>query len=162
MSAPATALLAELKRRGVTLQTQGGRLRFRPVNAVPASLLEELRAHRDELRQLLEQSEAPARGSASSLGPAPGSPAAQLEEEWREALLRAREGFRAAGQTPSREELVTAARVELKLAERAAELGAFAQAEDPLRDLLPALYSGALTARFGPAGEVLLSLKADA
>jgi hypothetical protein len=50
----AASLLDELHSLGVTLESRGDRLRFKPVNAVPPDLVEHLRAHKDEVIALLE------------------------------------------------------------------------------------------------------------
>jgi hypothetical protein len=51
----ATSLLDELRSRGVTLEARGDRLRFRPANAVPPDLVEQLRANKGEVIALLER-----------------------------------------------------------------------------------------------------------
>ncbi len=47
------SILAELDRRGIELSASGNRLRFRPIEAVPPDLLEELRKHKPNLLRLL-------------------------------------------------------------------------------------------------------------
>ncbi|HVT16280.1 MAG TPA: hypothetical protein VHQ90_08915 [Thermoanaerobaculia bacterium] len=47
------AILAELETRGVELRAAGDRLQFRPVEAVPPELVEEIRAHKAELLRRL-------------------------------------------------------------------------------------------------------------
>ena len=51
----ALELVAELRRRGVTLEARGDRLRFKPASAVPPALREALKANKravlDELRR---------------------------------------------------------------------------------------------------------------
>jgi hypothetical protein len=49
----AAALLADLRSRGIELETDGGRLRWRPAFLVSASLAERIRAERIGLVQLL-------------------------------------------------------------------------------------------------------------
>ena len=49
----AAAVLSELRRRGVELVAAGGRLRFRPVQAVSPDLVEQMRAHKAELLAIL-------------------------------------------------------------------------------------------------------------
>ena len=50
----ARTLLAELRSRGVELAVDGGRLQYRPVNAVTPELLGRLRANKPTLLKLLE------------------------------------------------------------------------------------------------------------
>jgi hypothetical protein len=58
VSAP--ALLEEARRRGVELRLEGGRLRYRaPAGALTAELREALRAHREELLELLRETGPP-------------------------------------------------------------------------------------------------------
>lgn len=66
----ATALLGVLRRRGVTLEPVGDRLRFRPREAVTPDLRMALVAHKAELLGLLRES-APARCSWSYAFPWP-------------------------------------------------------------------------------------------
>jgi hypothetical protein len=47
------SILAELDRRGIELSASGDRLRFRPIEAIPPDLLEELRKHKPNLLRLL-------------------------------------------------------------------------------------------------------------
>jgi hypothetical protein len=51
---PAEALLAELRSRGVELETDGARLRWRPRGAVTPALAEQVREHKAELVALLD------------------------------------------------------------------------------------------------------------
>jgi TubC N-terminal docking domain len=51
----ASALVAELRARGVELIPAGDRLRFRPASAVPPDLVEHLRRHKAEVLVLLTQ-----------------------------------------------------------------------------------------------------------
>src|SRR3989442_11190435 len=49
----ATALLADLRARGVELAAAGDRIRFRPADAVPQEARDLLRAHRAEVLEIL-------------------------------------------------------------------------------------------------------------
>ena len=53
MTMTAAEVLVELRGRGVTLEAQGGRLRFSPVGAVPPPLVEELRRNKAALLALV-------------------------------------------------------------------------------------------------------------
>ena len=57
----ATQILSELERRGVRLESVGERLRYRPKDAVPAEMVEVLRAHKAELLQALRELKVKAR-----------------------------------------------------------------------------------------------------
>ena len=57
----ATQILCELERRGVRLEAVGDRLRYRPKDAVPAEMVEVLRAHKAELLQALRELKVKAR-----------------------------------------------------------------------------------------------------
>lgn len=46
-------LLADLAQRGITLVVRGGKLLYRPIDAMPADLLALVRNHRDGLVELL-------------------------------------------------------------------------------------------------------------
>jgi hypothetical protein len=50
---PAEGLLADLRSRGIELETDGARLRWRPAFLVNAPLAARVRAHRDDLVALL-------------------------------------------------------------------------------------------------------------
>jgi len=50
----ARAVLAELRSRGVELAVDGGRLQYRPINAVTPELLDRLRANKPALLKLVE------------------------------------------------------------------------------------------------------------
>lgn len=52
---PASALLADLARRGIELRVDGGRLRFRPKSAMTAQLAERVRERKAELTAMLTQ-----------------------------------------------------------------------------------------------------------
>ena len=54
-------VLAEVERRGVTLAPAGDKLRFRPKDALPPELVEELRAHKASILRLLTDREIAAR-----------------------------------------------------------------------------------------------------
>jgi len=56
-----TQILSELERRGVRLEAVGDRLRYRPKDAVPAEMVEVLRAHKEELLQALRELKVKAR-----------------------------------------------------------------------------------------------------
>ena len=81
MNAP--ALIAELRRRGVTLEAQGDRLRFRPVSAVSEDLVARLREQKaDVLARLL---------SSSSAGtPLADEPIVEARERLAAVLIRSR------------------------------------------------------------------------
>ena len=55
----ATDLLSALEARHIELVVAGDRLRFRPVEAVPSDLQEELRAHKAEVIELLKARSGP-------------------------------------------------------------------------------------------------------
>jgi hypothetical protein len=50
----ARALLKELRRRGLELSTDAGRLLYRPKNLVTPTILDALQAHKPQLLKLLE------------------------------------------------------------------------------------------------------------
>ena len=66
MSSPVAELLADLTRRGVTLEPRGDDLAYHPRRRVSAELREQLRQHKTELLQLL-------RGEVTATEPAPTS-----------------------------------------------------------------------------------------
>lgn len=54
---PAVALLAEVNRRGATARRVGDHIHLRPATALPADLLDRVRAHKADLLRLLRNGE---------------------------------------------------------------------------------------------------------
>jgi hypothetical protein len=75
------ALLADLAARGIELQARGGRLRFRPADAVTPDLARRLKYHKDELLALLRAD------PAAAITPADLPPDWQFAWEERAAIM---------------------------------------------------------------------------
>jgi hypothetical protein len=63
--APIAMLLAELARRGIQLEAQGARLRYRPRSAMTPELAERVRAHKPGLLAVLQRALGPDDDSVS-------------------------------------------------------------------------------------------------
>lgn len=61
-------VISELRAHGVELQSAGDRLRFRPKDAVPPRLIDELKDHKEELLEMLGEPVADALGGVKSGG----------------------------------------------------------------------------------------------
>jgi len=76
VAADIVTLLVELVRRGIVLEAQGGRLRFRPRSAMTDDLLARVKVHKPALLTLLGNTETPAGDAATrGFGSGGGDPA---------------------------------------------------------------------------------------
>jgi hypothetical protein len=127
----AREILHALLVRGGRLQIDDqGRLGVFPSSALTDELRAAVRAHRDELRELVQVREQPVK-----------APIDQLDEDWRACKQRAREGYAQAGVQPAWG-LDGATRLELEILEG--------------RRLLEAVYAGRLAAILGSDGRAVV------
>jgi hypothetical protein len=127
----AEEILELLEARGARLHVlDGGRLGVKPSSALTQELRAQVRAHRDELRELVRKRTDP-----------PLAPIDELDEDWRACKQRAREGYARAGVQPAWG-LDGTARLELELLDG--------------RRLLDAVYSGRLAAILGSDGRAVV------
>ena len=159
------ALLADLAALGVRLTPAGSGLRYQaPRGVVTPELAEAVRAHRDELIELLRHRKhdgGPALGYEAEHrdgalleigGPGLALWLADVDRDWDLALERADAGFRAAGRVPTAEDRRGAAAFEMRRIDDrlTADLG---------RDLAGAIYAGRLVARLAESGEVRVEIR---
>jgi hypothetical protein len=127
----AREILHALLVRGGRLQVDDeGRLGVFPASVLTDELRTAVRAHRDELRELVQVREQPVK-----------APIDQLDDDWRACKVRAQEGFRRAG-TRSAWGLDGATALELDLLDR--------------RRILEAVYAGRLVAILGTDGRAVV------
>ena len=150
----AAEVIATLRDRGVELQADGDRIRFRPVSAVSPELQDEMRRFKSEILTALRPPT-----SDAHQGPLTATGLAELERDWAAAWNRAQQGFASHGIEPTTETLTGAATLELWISDGGPPRPGMTVTD--LRDWTREIYRGLGSARVGQDGRVVLRAMPD-